>query len=277
MPSHPALRGLKVPLRNVSFVKQIIVMQECYYSWALSLLTTLKLYLWSTWRICELLWEEQKLIVLHINTTAPFLISLFVRAVCLLICFVHFCLQGRKTHTMVSDDYVILCAFISIYLNHIHLGIQFVKNFIGEGSISLDLDILVWIKVKKWNVISCFWIPGLWVLQLCFVYMKRASPLFSYSDFKRGAGRRLLVISEGSQINELELYVYSSNKAKSTYSKGSLLCSLFSSVLEHLFNVNGKHMLKCFWWLGSYEKSVLHTHSSWTAHFPSVCKPRAQC
>lgn len=42
-----------------------------------------------------------------------------------------------------SDDYVILCAFISIYLNHIHLDLQFVKNFIGEGSINLDLDILV--------------------------------------------------------------------------------------------------------------------------------------
>lgn len=26
MPSHPALRGLKVPLMNTSFVKQIIVM-----------------------------------------------------------------------------------------------------------------------------------------------------------------------------------------------------------------------------------------------------------
>jgi len=55
-----------------------------------------------------------------------------------------------------------------------------------------------------------------------------------------------LVISEGDQINELELYVYNSNKAKSTYSRGSLLRSLLNSVLEHLFNINGKHMLKCF-------------------------------
>lgn len=42
---------------------------------------------------------------------------------------------------------------------------------------------------------------------LCFVCMKRASPLFSYSDFKRGAGRGLVAISEGNQTNELDLYV----------------------------------------------------------------------
>lgn len=42
-----------------------------------------------------------------------------------------------------SDDFIILCAFNSIYLNHIHSDLQFVKNFIEEGSINLDLDVLV--------------------------------------------------------------------------------------------------------------------------------------
>lgn len=42
MPSHAAVRGLKVPFMNISFVKQMILMQEYYYSWALSLSTPLK-------------------------------------------------------------------------------------------------------------------------------------------------------------------------------------------------------------------------------------------
>jgi len=37
MPSQLAVRGLKVPLMKIQFVKRMIVMQEYCYSWALSL------------------------------------------------------------------------------------------------------------------------------------------------------------------------------------------------------------------------------------------------
>lgn len=70
------------------------------------------------------------------DSTFPYLAICEVFFVCLLICFVHFCLQERKMHPMVPDGFVILCAFNSIYINHTRLDLQFVKNFIEEGSIN---------------------------------------------------------------------------------------------------------------------------------------------